>query len=156
MGDQTPLDDKIIFANTRALAKYLDISERRLRQYKQSGRLNYTTNAVLVDRTELIRIRQSITAWAAPYVPHRFRSIAGRNKKALSRYARHEKAGHRFAESQSLGKPTDSRQDNNAPAEPNPDNPLNRTDDKIQKLMRGYGLSRYEALEVLKNKEWTG
>ena len=53
MNNQTPIKNKIIFANVRDLAEFLDVSERRLRQYKEAGRLNYTTEAVLVDRDEV-------------------------------------------------------------------------------------------------------
>lgn len=98
MNNQTSTDNKVIFANVRDLAKYLDVSERRLRQYKEAGRLNYTTDAVLVDRDELRVIKQAIAAWAAPYVPHRFRAMGNRNKKALSRFSRHGKCGDRHAE----------------------------------------------------------
>ena len=50
----------------RDLAKFLEVSERRLRQYKEAGRMNYTTDAVLVDQDELRIIKQAIAAWAAP------------------------------------------------------------------------------------------
>jgi hypothetical protein len=81
-----PNDNKVVFANVDALAKYLDISARRLRQYKEKGRLNYTTSAVLVDRTELTKVKQRIEAWAmTPNIPHRFRSRGGK-RKSYRRY----------------------------------------------------------------------
>jgi len=123
MNNQTSTDNKVIFANVRDLAKYLDVSERRLRQYKEAGRLNYTTDAVLVDRDELRVIKQAIAAWAAPYVPHRFRAIGSRNKKALSRFGRRENAGHRDVELRSLDKSAEPPLENSARG---CDDPMNR------------------------------
>jgi NUMOD1 domain len=45
MREPTSRNSEMVFRNVRELAKYLNISERRLRQYKASGRLNYTADA---------------------------------------------------------------------------------------------------------------
>jgi hypothetical protein len=63
----------------------------RLHQYKEDGRLNYATGAVLVDREELTNVKQSIMAYGkGPYVPHWFRSrrASGSRTGATSRKER--------------------------------------------------------------------
>jgi hypothetical protein len=66
--DQMPDDNRAVFPSVHDLADYLEVSERRIRQYKQSGRLNYITSAVLVDPDELRAIKKSQAAYSAPYV----------------------------------------------------------------------------------------
>lgn len=69
MSEQTSSNSKMVFANVRQLAKYLNVSERRLRQYRASGRLNYTTDAVLVDLVELQKLKRSQANYLVPYIP---------------------------------------------------------------------------------------
>lgn len=66
--DQMSDDNRVVFPSVQDLADYLEVGDRRIRQYKQSGRLNYITGAVLVDRDELSAIKKSQAAYWAPYV----------------------------------------------------------------------------------------
>ena len=148
MSDETLDDDQVFFENVKELAHYLDIGERRLRQYKQSGRLNYSTSAVLVDRTELTKLKQRIVAWGmTPYIPHRFRSRGGERKS----YRRHRQKSVGGG-NPDLKNRSSNRQDSRT-AEAQYNQLLNRAEERIEDLMRSYGLSREEALEVLKNDE---
>lgn len=69
MSELTSSNSKMVFANVRQLAKYLNVSERRMRQYRASGRRNYTTDAVLVDLDELQKMKRSQANYLAPYIP---------------------------------------------------------------------------------------
>ena len=153
MSDQTPIEDdtQVVFDSLGDLAKYLDISLRRLHQYKESGGLNYATGAVLVDRKELDSVKLRIAQFAAkiltPYVPHRFRSRRGKRKSY--RRTRDKSVGPGNPE---LCNRSPNRQGSQT-SEAEYNELLNRGEERIEELMRKYGLDREEAIGVLKNDE---
>jgi hypothetical protein len=68
MCDETVNENKIIFENVKEVARYLDISERRIRQCKQIRRLNYTTNAGLGAHTVVNSFGNSVSLWKASHL----------------------------------------------------------------------------------------
>lgn len=73
---------RMVFENVQKLADFLDISSRRLRKLKLAGRINYTTDAVLVDPNEIHKYKEIQANYLAPYIPHRFRSRRGQFKNS--------------------------------------------------------------------------
>jgi hypothetical protein len=150
MTGQTGNDKKVTFANVHDLADYLEISDRRLRQYKQTGRLHYTTDAVLVDRKELSTLKQNLAAYQlALYVPHRFRARHG-NRKSFKHFGQEGERGTRIfrivCQIGMLLLPRKRELEKRTPVEPS----CNQSSEgRIQELKRSYGLSREEALEVM-------
>lgn len=63
---------ELVFRSVEALAKHLNIKGRRVRRLKQQGRLNYTTQAVIirVDEINEYLVRQAAyRTIPAPFIP---------------------------------------------------------------------------------------